>query len=860
MTTDTLRQITGVLRTPKGSAFPNKTLTWFRERRVVQAQGSSVVLDEPFYVVTDGAGAIDHDVMAGNYLVLVRLKDTDRYFRVSVPDQAGPFNIADLVDAPPVTPEIITQVQALMIEARAWAENPEDIEVASGQFSSLHHARKSAASAGAAALYDGPWLDNVAALLADTALTYTAAQPGTVTAGKIVRTRAEGFAYRVAASGASDHHVTTAGGVKLYVIPQFGAYSVRAFGAVGDGVSDDFAAIAKCRDVAQAPATIGNIVFPRGTYRIMQPLAFSGVNVDFGNSIISYAGAVGFFALTLNSNAGASNDQLAGNIFENLTLAQSDFTPFTTVTGSAVYDPPSIAGGSAISNISPGGVTTTVSVPGATVGGYARATFTSIAPGIEITAWVSAPGVVSVTFSNYGAGAADMASGTINVTVVNNAYHGLCLGGVLGRLRNAKVRGFTGVSVGWGDGRDVTSGVVFPSASGRAYYWRAEVNVASAAGWNMIVPPRNNENEISISTFPLNAYNDATPRRANSISQLVIGGLTNTFPKLSFEANSSEATMVLLPSANGNSSPAVGYIEYNASYAVPPFPRILAKRASSANSFRFRHPYSGKTISDLGSANDLAVVPSFFVNGQQSMAPRLSRNLMVNGDFSNGTVGWSNFSSGSTLSVTGSGVYTGRRVRLDLVSGRPNLQQDLHTVGGFIVAGLGGQNVTCGAWIKTNIGGVKVRVSGETGNTGTVGDETDEFITATVLVLPGTTTLPVSIITDASGLTGYVEISNVTAVVGLVPLAFGERPQPVGSATYNPPSLTNGSRTTTTVSVPGAALGDHVVGISFSNDLQGIRAWGYVSAADTVTVVFENNTGGTLDLGSGTLRALVQKA
>ena len=71
-------------------------------------------------------------------------------------------------------------------------------------------------AAEAAALYDGPWVDDVSALLADTTLTYTAGQPGAVVAGDIVRTRAEGFAYEVAASGAADQHVTTAGGVKLY--------------------------------------------------------------------------------------------------------------------------------------------------------------------------------------------------------------------------------------------------------------------------------------------------------------------------------------------------------------------------------------------------------------------------------------------------------------------------------------------------------------------------------------------------------------------------------------------------------------------------------------------------------------------
>ncbi len=46
--------------------------------------------------------------------------------------------------------------------------------------------------------------DDAATLFADTALTYS-----DVAAGQIIRTSADGFAYEVAASGATDHHVTT---------------------------------------------------------------------------------------------------------------------------------------------------------------------------------------------------------------------------------------------------------------------------------------------------------------------------------------------------------------------------------------------------------------------------------------------------------------------------------------------------------------------------------------------------------------------------------------------------------------------------------------------------------------------------
>ena len=75
------------------------------------------------------------------------------------------------------------------------------------------------------------WFDTVADLLADTTLTYTSGQADTVVAGNHVHERSGGFAYVVAASGAADHHVTTSGGVKLYVQPNHdGLYSAVALG------------------------------------------------------------------------------------------------------------------------------------------------------------------------------------------------------------------------------------------------------------------------------------------------------------------------------------------------------------------------------------------------------------------------------------------------------------------------------------------------------------------------------------------------------------------------------------------------------------------------------------------------------
>jgi hypothetical protein len=78
-----------------------------------------------------------------------------------------------------------------------------------------------------------------------------------------------------------------------------------------------------------------------------------------------------------------------------------------------------------------------------------------------------------------------------------------------------------------------------------------------------------------------------------------------------------------------------------------------------------------------------------------------------------------------------------------------------------------------------------------------------------------------------------------------------------GSKTYDSASIADGGTQTTTVTVTGAALGDFVTGVSLGVDAAGLIVTGYVSAADTVTVVLQNETGGAVDLASTTLRVRV---
>lgn len=73
----------------------------------------------------------------------------------------------------------------------------------------------------------------------------------------------------------------------------------------------------------------------------------------------------------------------------------------------------------------------------------------------------------------------------------------------------------------------------------------------------------------------------------------------------------------------------------------------------------------------------------------------------------------------------------------------------------------------------------------------------------------------------------------------------------VAAATVDPASLaTVTGAVTNAITVTGAALGDRVE-LFPPYDLQGVIAFGFVSAANAVKISFFNPTGGTIDLASG---------
>ena len=90
----------------------------------------------------------------------------------------------------------------------------------------------------------------------------------------------------------------------------------------------------------------------------------------------------------------------------------------------------------------------------------------------------------------------------------------------------------------------------------------------------------------------------------------------------------------------------------------------------------------------------------------------------------------------------------------------------------------------------------------------------------------------------------------LAAITTAIAVAFP--PPKNSSASWVPGTVTTGAQATKTVTVSGAALGDYA-SASLGEDLQGAIMTAYVSAANTVTVVLFNNTGGTLTFAATTV-------
>jgi len=80
------------------------------------------------------------------------------------------------------------------------------------------------------------------------------------------------------------------------------------------------------------------------------------------------------------------------------------------------------------------------------------------------------------------------------------------------------------------------------------------------------------------------------------------------------------------------------------------------------------------------------------------------------------------------------------------------------------------------------------------------------------------------------------------------------------TCTLDAGAVAGGATDTDTVTVPGVALGDMVLGFSHGVSEAGLIKRAYVSAANTVTIVTYNPTAGSVNLASTTLQMVIGRA
>lgn len=79
------------------------------------------------------------------------------------------------------------------------------------------------------------------------------------------------------------------------------------------------------------------------------------------------------------------------------------------------------------------------------------------------------------------------------------------------------------------------------------------------------------------------------------------------------------------------------------------------------------------------------------------------------------------------------------------------------------------------------------------------------------------------------------------------------------TCTLDTAEVADQATSTDTVTVPGVALGDMVIGFSTGVSEGGLVRRAYVSAANTVTIASTNTTGGAVNLASTTVKLVIAR-
>jgi hypothetical protein len=293
------------------SAAPASGVTVTFTRVGVSAQYGDVVIPQKVRTVTTSGGALSQQLYPGDYRGQARMDNGPAVFTFTLTED-GPTDLAELLEEQTITP-----TAQIVLDTRA--------------------ARDAAIAAVAAVPLLRDAFSTVQDLLTDTTLTYAnTVENQVIPAG--------GFRYRRAASTATDHHVTTAGGVKMYVLPGTDGYNLQAFGAVGDGVTDDTGAWNAANDYMESIGGGRIILEANKTYILGQTtLASNTICVSNGRSALKVLAGFNFGNWITNRNVNtASAERTAENCgFINVDFVSENNPPrwLTRLDGSAVTDP-----------------------------------------------------------------------------------------------------------------------------------------------------------------------------------------------------------------------------------------------------------------------------------------------------------------------------------------------------------------------------------------------------------------------------------------------------------------------------------------------------------------------------------------
>jgi hypothetical protein len=259
-------------------------------RQGVSAQYGDVVIPQNVRTVTTSGGAISQQLYPGTYRGRVQMNNGPAVFTFTLTED-GPTDLAELLEER----EIETTAQ-IVLDTRAARD-------------AAIEAKDDAIAAVAAVPLLRDAFSTVQDLRDDETLTYAnTVENQVIPAG--------GFRYQRAASTATDHHVTTAGGVKLYVLPGAdGAYNVLAFGAQGDSATNDTAAIQSAMNAAAADS--GEVFIPDGSY-LVSGVTFAGdvrIRMSPNGVLLADANDVTILSCTSAFYSSLHNVRVNGNGF-----------------------------------------------------------------------------------------------------------------------------------------------------------------------------------------------------------------------------------------------------------------------------------------------------------------------------------------------------------------------------------------------------------------------------------------------------------------------------------------------------------------------------------------------------------------